>query len=100
MFIKNEILASFIRDALKREGVSNSDALVQKIMDRLTSWQKETALKGSESAPHPKKRINWTVVKKQLDAGVDLTTIAASQHVSEGTLRRRIKEKTTSKSAL
>lgn len=50
-------------------------------------------MKGTQKATHPKKRINWIVVKKQLDAGVDMATIAASQHVSEGTLRRRMREK-------
>ncbi len=92
MFIKNEHLASLVKSVLETEGVHNADSLTQKVIDRLTSWQRSTALQGSEKAGHPKKKINWSVVKKQLDAGVDMTTIAASQHVSESTLRRRIKE--------
>jgi DNA-binding Lrp family transcriptional regulator len=31
-------------------------------------------------------------VKKQINAGVPFTAIAASQKVSEGTLRRRLRE--------
>lgn len=92
MFIRDEDLSTVVKGVLEREGVANPDILAQKIMDRLVQWQRETALKGSGKATHPKKRINWTTVRKQLAAGIDMTTIAASQKVSEGTLRRRMKE--------
>jgi len=40
----------------------------------------------------PKKIITLNAVKKQLKAEVPFTAIAASQKVSEGTLRRRMRE--------
>ena len=92
MFIKDKDLAILVKDVLESEGVANPDILAQKIIDHLVQWQREIALKGSEKATHPKKRINWTTVRKQLAAGIYMTTIAASQKVSEGTLRRRMKE--------
>jgi len=92
MFVRDKDLANLVKGVLESEGVANPDILTQKIMDRLVQWQRETALKGSGKATHPKKRINWTTVRKQLSAGIDVTTIAASQKVSEGTLRRRMKE--------
>jgi hypothetical protein len=45
---------------------------------------KEIALKGSEKATHPKMQINWKTVRKHLAAGIDMTTTAAGQTVSEG----------------
>jgi len=92
MFVSDKDLANLVKGVLESEVVANPDILAQKIMDRLVQWQRETALKGSGKATHPKKRINWTTVQKQLAADVDMTTIAASQKVSEGTLRRRMKE--------
>jgi hypothetical protein len=40
----------------------------------------------------PQKKINFDVVEKQINAKVPFTAIAASQKMSEGTLRRRLNE--------
>jgi len=78
---------------LVSEGISDPITLTQKIMDELIKWQKAKAKEGSKKGGRPKKKINFDTVKKQLSAGVSFTAIAASQKVSEGTLRRRMKEK-------
>jgi len=96
MFIKNDILASTIKGVLQSEGIPNLDTLTQKIMDELVRYQRSIAKEGSVKGGRPKKDINLKVVQKQLEAKVPFTAIAASQKVSEGTLRRRIKEEVSS----
>ena len=92
MFIRNEDAKSIIKGVLVSEGISDPDTLTQKVMDELVKWQQSVALKGSKKGGRPEKKINFDTVRKQLAAGIDMTTIAASQKVSEGTLRRRMKE--------
>ena len=80
-----------IKGVLEEEGVDNVDTLVQRIMDELTTYQRSIAKEGSEKGGRPKKKINFDMVKKQLSAGVPFTAIVASQYISEGKLRRRMR---------
>jgi len=92
MFIKDEILGKIIKQVLLEEGVANADGVVQKIMNELVKWQTVVAQEGAKKGGRKKKDINLKVVQRQLDAKVPFTVIAASQHVSEGTLRRKLME--------
>jgi hypothetical protein len=90
MFIKNEILASLVEGVLRSVGIANAEDITQKIMDELTTWQRTVAREGSKQGGRKEKQINMKVVQKQLSAGIDLTTIAASQKVSVSTLHTRL----------
>ena len=68
------------------------DSVVQRIMDELVRWQKAIAKEGSVKGGIPEKKINFDTVEKQINAKVPFTAIAASQKVSEGTLRRKLRE--------
>jgi hypothetical protein len=87
MFIKNNILASTIKDRLKSEGIPDPDTLTQKIMGK--QWQQAMSKEGAEkSKGRPKKDINIKIVRKQLEAKVPFSVVAASQKVNEGTEKK------------
>ena len=92
MFLKNEDVAYIIKGVIAKKGVADAENLTKAIMEKLEERQKAKAKKGSEVADHPKKHINFDSVKKQIKSGVSLNKIAASEGVSEQTLRRRLKE--------
>lgn len=99
MFLKKEEIEYVVKRVLEQEGLADADKLTRTIMAALVKLQKLKAKKGFTAAKdggklchRPKKPINFDIVKKQKAAGVPLTSIAASQHVSEQTLRNRLNE--------
>jgi DNA invertase Pin-like site-specific DNA recombinase len=91
MYLKNSVVEDIVMKVLKEAGINNAEALTQEILQRLTKLQKEIALKGSKLATPPTKPVNMKKVQKQLDAGIDQTTIAAGQKISVSTLQKRLK---------
>lgn len=91
MFLKDNEVELTIKRVLHSEGIDDDAGITKKIMEELLTLQHQKAEKGSKKATHPKKHINFDIVKKQLDVGVPFTQIAASQHVSEQTLKKRLK---------
>lgn len=93
MYLKNSVIEEVVGEELRIAGVSDCDNITQKIMDRLTYMQREIALQGSKKSQGKRKTVNWKKVDAQLEAGIDQTTIAASQKVSVSTLQKLLKER-------
>ena len=89
MFIKNYTLECLVEEVLRSEGISNADIITEKIMSKLTQYHRDASKKGGR----PQKKINFDIVDRQIQAKVPFNAIAASQKVSEDTLRKRIREK-------
>lgn len=99
MILTPHEISSIVKQILEEAGVANAEELSIRIARNLVTLQKEKARKGFTAAQakgvvchRPKKHIDFDEVKRELLNGVAFVSVAANQHVSESTLRKRLKE--------